>query len=133
MQPWVRRRVLAAAVVLLAGCTSTPDGSPSAAEQPGEAPSSSCVAAFEAAAAVDEMSDTVQDFDPAVVACLTLAAWGAANDAVPAALDGVDPWTFLGNRCDDPAADLTETPLCQELLASCGVQPYADSVFCLIR
>jgi len=126
-----RRRVLSAVgvglfAVFLVSCGSS--ASPPADESPGQ-----CDADWAAAAAIDDLSDTVQELDPAVRSCATLAAWGAASDAYPAALDGVDPWTFLGNRCDDSAADLASTPLCRELLASCDTQPYASAVFCLTR
>lgn len=58
-----------------------------------------CEQAFADAAAVSDFQDTVEDLDPAVRSCESLEEWVAASEAYPAALDGVDPETFLRNRC----------------------------------
>lgn len=94
--------------------------------------STACELAFADAAAVGDMEDTVEDLDPAVRACTSLEEWGAANAANPAALDGVDPFEFLGNRCD-VGDGLSATNLCGALLAACGEAPYADTTYCLAR
>jgi hypothetical protein len=94
--------------------------------------STACELAFADAAAVGDMEDTVEDLDPAVRACTTLDEWGAASAASAAALDGVDPFEFLGNRCDF-GDGLSATDLCGALLAACGEPPYADTTYCLTR
>lgn len=125
--------------MFLAACSPTPAGSPTpnlptepqpATTEP--AISEACQRAFAAAAAVDEMQDTVTDLDPAVQACVSLDEWAAGSASNPTALDGADPWEFLGNRCNS-GEGLAETTLCGELLASCGVDPYADTTYCVIQ
>ena len=115
------------AVLVLAGCTTAAPGAPTplaatspavtAAATPVPTPpatpaptpvptayeptvSAACNAAFAAAAAVDVMLDTVEDLDPAVAACTSVAEWRAPAEANPGAIEeGVDPVEFLGNRC----------------------------------
>ena len=94
--------------------------------------STACTEAFADAAAVDDAEDTVEDLDPAVRACTSLDEWGAASAANPAALDGVDPIEFLGNRCD-LGDGLSARELCGALLAACSEAPYADTSYCLTR
>lgn len=89
-----------------------------------------CEQDFAAAAAIDDTHDSVEDLDPAILKCVSLDEWGAANAANPAALDGVDPFEYLGNRCDF-GDGLSSTRLCKALLAACGTQPYADTTYCL--
>lgn len=74
---------------------------------------SACEAAFRNAAAVDDMHDTVEDLDPAIRACRTVAEWSAASARYPGALDGVPPEVFLRNRCDFGGF---QTPICDEIL-----------------
>jgi hypothetical protein len=94
--------------------------------------STTCDLAFADAAAVGDMEDTVEDLDPTVRACTSLDEWGTASAANPAALDGVDPFEFLGNRCDF-GEGLSATDLCRALLAACGEAPYADTSYCLTQ
>ena len=75
--------------------------------------STNCDAAFRNAAAIDDMHDTVEDLDPAIKACRTVAEWSAASARHPKALDGVPPEVFLRNRCDFGGL---QTPLCAEIL-----------------
>ena len=58
-----------------------------------------CEKAFSDAANISDFSDTVEDLDPAVRACSTVAEWTAASNEHPGALDGASPLTFLQNRC----------------------------------
>lgn len=58
-----------------------------------------CRAAFKSAAEISSLNDTVEDLDAAVNLCGSLDEWTSASEAYPAALDGVDPETFLRNRC----------------------------------
>jgi hypothetical protein len=126
------------AVILLAllvtACTGPPGTSPppppviasvaptaplNAVATPSDAPlvSKACDDAFAAAAAIDDMHDTVTDLDPAVAACTTLAEWTAASVAHPGAIsEGVDPAEFLRNRCDE--SYLASTALCQSVTPS---------------
>jgi hypothetical protein len=65
----------------------------------GQAAQSPCERAVQAAAAGDEMADTVEDLDPAITACPTLAEIEAASAKYPAAFDGADVREFVANRC----------------------------------
>jgi len=94
--------------------------------------STACELAFADAAAVGDTEDTVEDLDPAVRACTSLEEWGSASATNPAALDGVNPFEFLGNRCHS-GEGLSGTDLCGALLAACGEAPYADTTYCLTR
>ena len=77
-------------------------------------PTQECGAAFAEAAAVDDMQDTVDDLIPAIEACVSVEDWTAASGANPAALDDVDPLTFLENAC----ANLDVEGLCAEVTES---------------
>ena len=76
--------------------------------------SAACSDAMAAAAAINNVSDTVADLEPAIRACDTLAEWIAASDANPAALDGASPKLFLQNACASLEA-LANEPLCTEV------------------
>lgn len=93
--------------LVLAGCSgqmASPVGGG------GETP---CEAAFKAAAAIDDMHDSVEDLDPAVRACTTMNEWLAASAKYPKAInDGVDPRIYVGNRCLY-GTGLAGTPLCR--------------------
>lgn len=106
-------------VVALAGCG--PGGaSPSnvAASAEGSAGGSAvvvspaCSDAMAAAAAIEDVADTVADLEPAIRACETLAEWIAASDANPAALDGASPKLFAQNACAS-LEGLANEPLCR--------------------
>lgn len=98
---------------------------------PGPPISAACQGAFAAAAAIPPFEDSVEDLDPAVRDCVTLEEWGAGADANPGAIErGVDPYEYLGNRCDDSGAGLLSTVLCQELVAACDTPPYSEITFC---
>ena len=73
-----------------------------------------CREAFRDAAAVSVMRDTVDDLNPAVRACSSVAEWEAAFSEFPDALDGADAELFARNRCQY-GAGLSGTPLCREL------------------
>jgi hypothetical protein len=60
---------------------------------------SACESAVQAAAAFDDNSDTIEQLDPALRACTSLAELKVASDKYPAAFDGVDPVEFAQNRC----------------------------------
>lgn len=61
--------------------------------------SEECGRAMEAAASVGDMEDTVEDTDPAIIACASVDEFSAASADYPAALDGTDVTTWLTNRC----------------------------------
>lgn len=90
------RSVLVAALVLNAACSGPPG-------QPAVAPSA-CETAVAAAAAFDDNSDTIEQLDPALRACTSLAELKAASDKYPSAFDGVDPAVFAANRCASSSA-----------------------------
>jgi len=74
---------------------------------------SACEAAIKAAAAIDEMADTVTDLDPAILACDSLADFSSAAARYPTALDGADATNFVRTRC--AAIDsLASSPVCAE-------------------
>lgn len=78
--------------------------------------SEECGRAMEAAASVGDMQDTVEDTDPAIIACVTVDAFSAASADYPAALDGTDVTTWLTNRCqyaEDP--DVQSSEICAEI------------------
>ncbi len=73
-----------------------------------------CDDAFRKAASISDMQDTVEDLDPALRACSSIEEWVVAAKRHPRALDGVDPETWLRNRCEFGGPD---TPLCRQVLA----------------
>lgn len=75
-----------------------------------------CMNAFEQAASVGEMQDTVSDLYPAALACETLAEWTAASDAYPTVLDGVPPETFAGNMCLSAPPEVRAGALCAPII-----------------
>jgi len=77
------------------------------------APASACDQAMEAAAAVDEMRDTVADLYPVVRACPSIADFTAASARFPDALGGVDPRDNMPNLCAEPS--LADAALCGEV------------------
>jgi|CXWL01.1.fsa_nt_gi hypothetical protein len=109
----VKALILIAVTVALAACSSENDGSSS----PGG--SGPCNAAFEDAAAVDDMSDTVDDLYTAALACSGLADWIAAAQANPGAIDA-DPASFAINMCTYGPADVAASTVCVEALATRG-------------
>jgi hypothetical protein len=127
-------------VALLAACTGPPSASVepttvtaprvTVGSEPSSAPSAvptiastpaaivvskACADAFAAAAAVDDLHDAVEDLNPAVLACMTLAEWTAASIAHPGAIsEGVDPAEFLRNRCA-AGGELASSALCKSV------------------
>jgi hypothetical protein len=87
---------LTSALLIAAGCTGPPG-------VPAVAPSA-CEAAVAAAAAFDDNSDTIEQLDPALRACSSLAELKAASVKYPSAFDGVDPVIFATNRCASSSA-----------------------------
>jgi hypothetical protein len=86
----------ALAIAFATGC-SGPPGVPAVAP-------SACEAAVAAAAAFDDSSDTIEQLDPALRACTSLAELKAASDKYPSAFDGADPVIFATNRCSSSSA-----------------------------
>lgn len=115
---------LALAAALLAGCGGDTD-EPAATEtttqeQPADtetaAYSDECGSAVEEAANIPAGEDTVEDLDPAIVACADLDAFAAATSDYPDALDGTDPETFVSNRCQySEDSNLTGSAICSEV------------------
>ncbi len=68
------------------------------ADTAGGLPTEECLDTMQVAAGVDEMSDTVEDLYPALLACSSLQDWSLAA-AQTDALDGVNPETFAYNSC----------------------------------
>lgn len=93
--------------------TPTPTLAPQSTATP--QPLSDCQAAFRSAALVPAESDRVEDLDPAVRACASVAEWERASANYPDALDGTDPEQFALNRCRF-GVGLSATPLCGELI-----------------
>lgn len=90
---------------------ATDDGTPAAY-------SDACGAAVAEAAAVGDMEDTVEDLDPAMVACGSVEELQAAADDNPGALD-VDAATWASNRClysEDEA--VTNSAICDAVAES---------------
>jgi hypothetical protein len=74
-----------------------------------------CGSAVRAAVAIGDMEDTIEDLDPAIVACSNLEEFTAATNDYPNALD-VDPVTFVGNRCLYSDNDAVRTSaICSQL------------------
>ena len=83
---------LVALIVLLAACGG---GTSDDTEE-----LTACEAAFQKAAEVSDMEDTVDDLNQAFIDCQTEEEFIAASAKFPGALDGVDPDTFMDNRCE---------------------------------
>ena len=81
-----------------------------------------CLDAFEAADAVGEFEDSVEDIYPAVEACLTFVDWSAAFESVGGAGFFDDPLLILANACSY-GEGLSGTPLCQEVTGMCATAP----------
>ena len=114
--------VLITAALALAACTSS--GTLSATEGlevpaevasvAGDVISPECDAAFEAAANVDPMQDSVEDLYPAVEACATTAEWEAGFEKHGGAGFVGDALGVLANVCRG-APELSDAALCQEV------------------
>ena len=117
--------VLAASLVLVA-CSDADDGDETDPQGGGgvgivevsdeDVHSEQCGVAVERAAAIDDMEDSVEDLDQAIVACEDLNDLRNATDDHPTALDGVDLETFVANRCmysEDDA--VTAASICAEV------------------
>jgi hypothetical protein len=116
---WVLGAVLALAVVAALTNPDDETADPQAADPAPAAQAaapSECMRAFEQAASVGEMQDTVSDLYPAALACGTLAEWAAASEAHPAALDGADPETFAGNMCLSAPPEVRAGALCAPII-----------------
>lgn len=110
------------ATLVLAGC-----GSQDQADHPTETSvprekrveavySEECGGLLADAAAVDASEETVEDTDPAIVACGSVDEFTAAAEDHPGALDGADPVTWLENRCQHAQGpDVADSDICQEL------------------
>lgn len=99
---------MAVVALVLVGCATEDVEDTSA----GATVSAECNKAFEDAAAVGEMEDTVQDLDPALQACTSIDEWIAAAESNPGAIDG-DPVQFLLNRCLD--TEVAAGAICDEV------------------
>ena len=73
-----------------------------------------CVAAVEAAAAIDPMQDTPDDLDEAIAVCPSLADVESLSELFPAAFDGADVRGFVRNRCTSNE-DLAESAVCADV------------------
>lgn len=105
---------IAALAFVLVGCDSS-GAEPEQQEEPA-AYGQECGSALEDAAAVGDMEDTVEDTDPAIVACASVEAFTAASADHPDALDDTDVETWLSNRCqysEDPA--VRSSAICAEV------------------
>lgn len=62
------------------------------------------------------MEDTVEDADPAIIACASVETFTLAANDNPDALDGGDVNTWLSNRClYSEDADVTSSAICTEI------------------
>lgn len=107
---------------LLAGCGSQDQADPGTEtpvprEQRVEAVySEECGTLLADAAEVAAGEETVEDADPAIVACGSVGEFTAAAEDNPGALDGADPVTFLQDRCQHAEGpDVADSDICQEL------------------
>lgn len=120
-----RLTAVVVAALLLAGCGAQDGADPAREETPVPreqraegAYSQECGQLLADAAAVAETEDTVEDTDAAIVACGSVAEFSAAAEDHPDALDGVDPVTWLTNRCQHAEGpDVADSDICQELAA----------------
>ena len=76
---------------------------------------SNCEKAMKAAADVSDMQDTVEDIDPVIRACGSMAEFTAASSKFPKALDGASEEMFVTNRCNYNTA-LQSTAICKSLM-----------------
>jgi hypothetical protein len=114
---WILGAVLALIVVANLLGNGDETDAPSAATPAATPPAQTeCMRAFEQAASVGEMQDTVSDLYPAALACGTLAEWTAASEAHPAALDGVSPEVFAGNMCLSAPPEVRAGALCAPII-----------------
>jgi hypothetical protein len=123
--------VIALLVLVTVGCAGNVDAPDTAPVEPdaatesfdeADAPDSvyseACGQAVAAAAAIDDMQDTVEDLDPAIAVCADFDELVAAFEDYPAALDGVDAQTFVANRClYSEDASVTSSQICAEVSA----------------
>lgn len=78
--------------------------------------SEECGNAVRQAAEVGDMQDTVEDLDPAIISCESVAEFQAAADDHPTALEGTDAATWASNRCqsaEDQA--VKDSDICAEV------------------
>ena len=106
-----RLLLMMAAMIAVAACGSS--AAPTTGTTPSQAEVSLCQAAFDAAASVDAMSDTVSDLYPAVAACSSIADWTAAYNAVNGAGFSGSATEVLGNVCG--AAEVASLSLCIQM------------------
>jgi hypothetical protein len=119
----VRMFAVVLVVSVLVACSDADDGGDEADPQGGrevgiveDVYSEQCGLAVGQAAAIGAMEDSVEDLDPAIVACEDLDELRNATDDHPTALDGVDLETFVTNRCmysEDDA--VTAGAICAEV------------------
>ena len=81
---------------------------------------------------MDDLRDTGEDLDPAVIACQSIDEWVTASERNPGAIaEFVDPRDFLGNRCAF-GDDLASTSSCIEYISKCETgRELAGSIGCL--
>ncbi len=106
--------VFVVAVLALSACagSATPSTSPAVRGASTLSVPSACLEAFEAAAGVDAMADTVSDLYPAVAACASANEWAAAFGAVDGAGFTGTADEVLSNVCFAP--EVSALPLCRE-------------------
>ena len=113
------------AALVMVGCASQDGPEPAAEESPTPltkeqtteaAYSEECGTLLADAAAVDATEETVEDIDPAIVACSSVEEFSTAAGDNPGALDGADPVTLLEDRCQHAEGpDVPNSDICQEL------------------
>jgi hypothetical protein len=94
--------VVMLACLLAAACTA-------------DAPLTACETNFRLAGLILDTQDQVTDLDPAVLACPDAQSWYNAAKRFPAALDGVDAFVYLRNRCLY-GSRLDSLPICREMM-----------------
>lgn len=76
---------------------------------------SECEQAMKIAADIPDMQDTVEDIDPVIRTCVSMAEFISASSKFPIALNGTDEAIFISNRCVGNSS-LKNTSICKELL-----------------
>jgi hypothetical protein len=113
---WILGAVLALAVIGNLLGTGDEADEPTATQAADPPAQSECMLAFERAASVGEMQDTVSDLYPAALACATLEEWTVASSAHPTVLDGVPPETFAENMCLSAPPEVRAGALCAPII-----------------
>ena len=84
----------------------------------GAASDSVCLEAHQAAAGLDPLTDSLDDFYPTLSACGTLEEWADAAEAADSPLDTSSPAFTVSNLCRGADDEYAGTPLCREAVAA---------------